>query len=75
MSDEEWDRFLSSYRAWLSSYESECEKPFLDEKGEEIEGTMLIPMWNGRRLYLLMEYLDTFPERLPLEHDFRKNEE
>lgn len=69
--DNEKAKFVEDYQKWLAEFEYKNEQPFLDSDGVPYEGTMVIPMYPGRRDELIQEYLKTFPNRPILEERHR----
>lgn len=68
--DDQKAAFVKDYQKWLAEFEYKNEQPFLDSDGVPYEGTMVIPMYPGRRDDLIQEYLKTFPNRPILEERY-----
>ncbi len=76
--DEQKRAFVEHYNKWLAGYKQKIEQPFFDTDGvTPLEGTMVVPMYPGRRDDLIQEFLQTIPnlvkvskEQLYTEKDF-----
>ena len=66
----ELQEFVAQHRQWMKWLEKESRKPVRDEKGNIIEGTMAIPLQAAKPQYLIEQYLNKFPDRAKLEHDY-----
>ena len=66
--DNQKAEFIKHYNQWLTEYKQKIQQPFYAQDGvTQLEGTMTIPMYPGRKDNLLQEFLKTLPGRIKVQ--------